>query len=75
MQKRGYFNGAFAKEFTSLDKAGPGIQKKLERLYEKANQSELAKGEARVRERLELKTIQSTVSLTDKVDLCKHPTE
>lgn len=23
-------NGAFAKEFTSLDKNGPGIQKKLE---------------------------------------------
>ena len=24
------FNGAFAKEFTPLDKDGPGIQKKLE---------------------------------------------
>ena len=35
-------NGEFAKEFTTLDKYGPGIQKKLEELYEKANQSELA---------------------------------
>jgi len=41
------------KEFTSL---GPGIQKKLEELYEKANESELAKGETRVRESLGLKT-------------------
>lgn len=29
-------NGAFAKEFISLDKNGPGIQKKLEEQYEKA---------------------------------------
>ncbi|KAF2183147.1 IlvN-domain-containing protein [Zopfia rhizophila CBS 207.26] len=48
-------NGAFAKEFMSLDKDGPGVEKKLEELYAKANESELAKGEARVRERLGLK--------------------
>jgi len=49
--------GSFAKEFTALDKEGPGVQKKLEELYEKASHSELAEGEARVRERLGLKTI------------------
>lgn len=50
-------NGSFAKEFTSLDKDGPGVQKRLEELYEKANHSELAEGEARVRQRLGLKTV------------------
>lgn len=40
----------------------------------KQNQSELAKGEARVRERLGLKTASSAVSLTDEFDLCKHST-
>lgn len=47
-------NGAFAKEFMSLEKNGPGVDKKLEELYAKANESELAKGEARVRSRLGL---------------------
>jgi ketol-acid reductoisomerase len=50
-------SGDFAKEFTALDKEGPGVQKKLEELYEKASHSELAEGEARVRDRLGLKTI------------------
>ncbi len=50
-------NGDFAKEFTALDQEGPGVQKKLEELYERASHSELAQGEARVRERLGLKTI------------------
>ena len=49
-------DGEFTKEFTTLDKDGPGIQKKLKELYEKTNQSDLAKREARVRERLGLKT-------------------
>jgi len=49
--------GSFAREFTSLDKDGPGVQNKLEELYEKASRSELAEGEARVRDRLGLKTI------------------
>jgi ketol-acid reductoisomerase len=35
-------NGDFAKEFTSLDKDGPSVQKHLEELYEKASHSELA---------------------------------
>ena len=48
-------NGAFAKEFMALEKNGPGVEKKLEELYAKANGSELAQGEARVRERLGLK--------------------
>ena len=50
-------NGAFAKEFMSLDTDGPGVDKKLEELYERASQSELAQGEKRVRDRLGLKTI------------------
>lgn len=49
-------NGSFAKEFISLDREGPGVQKRLEELYEKASHSELAEGEARVRQRLGLKT-------------------
>lgn len=47
-------NGAFAKEFMSLEKDGPGVGKKLEELYAKAYDSELAQGEARVRKRLGL---------------------
>jgi len=47
-------NGAFAKEFMALDSEGPGVQRTLEELYEKADQSELARGEAKVRERLGL---------------------
>ena len=50
-------NGMFAKEFMSLDKDGPGVQKCLEELYEQAKHSELAEGEARVRQRLGLKTL------------------
>jgi len=49
-------NGSFAKEFTSLDKGGPGVQKRLDELHEKASHSELAEGEARVRRILGLKT-------------------
>lgn len=49
-------NGSFAKEFSSLDKEGPGVEKRLEELYEKASHSELAEGEVRVRQRLGLKT-------------------
>ncbi|KAF2477019.1 IlvN-domain-containing protein [Lindgomyces ingoldianus] len=48
-------NGAFAKEFMSLDRDGPGVERTLEELYAKAKNSELARGEARVRERLGLK--------------------
>jgi len=50
-------NGMFAKEFMSLDKDGPGVQKRLEELYEQASHSELAEGEMRVRQRLGLKTL------------------
>ena len=46
--------GSFAKEFTALDENGPGVQKKLEELYKIAEETELAKGEAKVRERLGL---------------------
>ena len=48
-------NGAFAKEFMALDTEGPGVDKKLEELYAEANKTELAQGEAKVRERLGLK--------------------
>jgi hypothetical protein len=50
-------SGAFSKEFMALDSEGPGVQKRLEELYGMAGQSELAQGEARVRQRLGLKTI------------------
>lgn len=50
-------SGAFAKEFMALDTEGPGVQKKLEELYDKASKSELAEGEAKVRDRLGLKTV------------------
>lgn len=50
-------SGAFAKEFMALDTEGPGVEKALENLYEKAGQTELAEGEAKVRERLGLKTL------------------
>ncbi|EON63491.1 hypothetical protein W97_02719 [Coniosporium apollinis CBS 100218] len=50
-------SGAFAEEFTALDRDGPGVQKKLEELFEEASHSELAEGEVRVRERLGVKTI------------------
>jgi ketol-acid reductoisomerase len=49
--------GNFAREFMALEEDGPGVQKKLEELYTKANESELAQGEAKVRKRLGLKTI------------------
>jgi ketol-acid reductoisomerase len=49
-------NGMFAKEFMSLDKDGPGVQKRLKELFEQANHSELAEGEMRVRQRLGLKS-------------------
>jgi hypothetical protein len=47
-------NGAFAKDFTALDTEGPGVEKALEELYAKADESDLAQGEARVRARLGL---------------------
>ena len=50
-------SGAFAKEFMALDTDGPGVDKTLEGLYEKANQTELAEGEAKVRQRLGLKGV------------------
>lgn len=50
-------SGAFAKEFTALDAEGAGVEKTLEGLYEKASHSDLAEGEAKVRQRLGLKTI------------------
>lgn len=49
-------NGAFAEEFSALEKEGAGVEKALENLYAKASKSELAEGEARVRQRLGLKT-------------------
>jgi ketol-acid reductoisomerase len=52
--KERILNGAFAAEFTDLDKKGPGVEKRLEELYEKASHSELAEGEAKVRKRLGL---------------------
>jgi ketol-acid reductoisomerase len=48
-------NGAFAKEFMALDTDGPGTQNKLNELYRLVEESELAKGEAKVRQRLGLK--------------------
>ena len=50
-------NGAFAKEFMALDSSGPGVQKTLDDLYETAEQTDLAKGDRKVRERLGLKTL------------------
>jgi len=47
-------SGDFAKEFTALEKECSGVDTRLEELYAKANESELAKGEARVRMRLGL---------------------
>ncbi|KAI9708367.1 MAG: hypothetical protein M1820_004071 [Bogoriella megaspora] len=49
-------NGKFAEEFTALEKSPGGIEKALEGLYEKAYDSELGRGEKRVRERLGLRT-------------------
>jgi ketol-acid reductoisomerase len=50
-------SGAFAKEFMALDSDGPGVQHRLDELYRKAAESELAQGEAKVRQMLGLKTI------------------
>lgn len=55
--KERILGGSFAKEFTALDAEGPGVDKKLEELYAKAGETELAEGEKRVRDRLGLKTI------------------
>ena len=50
-------NGNFAEEFSSLDKdSDEGVQQKLGELYAKANESELAVGEKKVRDRLGLKS-------------------
>ncbi|KAF2229827.1 IlvN-domain-containing protein [Viridothelium virens] len=48
-------NGKFAEEFTELEKSPGGIDKALQALYDKAYNSELGRGERRVRERLGLK--------------------
>ena len=51
-------NGNFAEEFSGLNKhSDEGVQKKLDELYATANESELAIGEKKVRDRLGLKTI------------------
>lgn len=44
--------GAFAEEFTTVEKSEGGIEGALKNLYEEANKSEMAQGEKRVRERL-----------------------
>jgi len=48
-------NGAFAKEYMALESNGGGVQAKLKDLYAKAADSELAKGDRTVRQRLGLK--------------------
>jgi len=50
-------SGEFAKEFMALDTDGPGTQNKLNELYRWAEDSELAKGDTKVRQRLGLKTL------------------
>ena len=45
-------SGAFAEEFTTVEKSEGGIDGALKKLYEKANESEMAQGEKKVRERL-----------------------
>ncbi|OQV09482.1 Acetohydroxy acid isomeroreductase, catalytic domain-containing protein [Cladophialophora immunda] len=48
-------SGKFAEEFTSLEEGTTnGVQAELDRLYKQAEQSDLAKGEAKVRSRLGL---------------------
>ena len=46
--------GAFAEEFTTVEKSEGGIEGALRGLYDEANKSEMAQGEKRVRERLGL---------------------
>jgi ketol-acid reductoisomerase len=55
--KNRILSGDFAKEFMKLDSEGPGVQNKLDELYKRAEESELARGEAKVRQRLGLRTI------------------
>ena len=45
-------NGAFEREFSSMEEGEGGVQGQLERLYEQAEKSELAEGERKVRARL-----------------------
>ena len=45
-------NGAFEKEFSALEEEEGGVQRKLDELYAKAEKSELAVGEAKVRTRM-----------------------
>jgi ketol-acid reductoisomerase len=47
-------NGAFEKDFDAMERSEGGVQGELEKLYEKANKSELAVGEKKVRDRLDL---------------------
>lgn len=44
--------GAFAEEFTTVEKSEGGIEGALKKLYEEANKSEMAEGERKVRQRL-----------------------
>ena len=49
--------GSFSKEFSALEEASAGgVDAKLSELYDLANQTELAQGERRVRERLGMST-------------------
>lgn len=45
-------NGAFEKEFSKMEESEGGVQGHLDKLYEQAEQSELATGEKKVRSRL-----------------------
>lgn len=47
-------NGAFEKDFEAMERSQGGVQGELEKLYERAEQSELAVGEKKVRDRLNL---------------------
>ncbi|KAI1629077.1 IlvN-domain-containing protein [Exophiala viscosa] len=47
-------NGSFAEDFTQLEEKEGGVQGALDELYRQAEKSDLAKGEARVRQRLTL---------------------
>lgn len=47
-------NGSFADEFTALEEKEGGVQAALDELYKQAEQSDLAKGEVKVRQRLTL---------------------
>ena len=46
--------GAFAEEFTTVEKSEGGIEGALKKLYDEASKPEMAAGEKKVRERLGL---------------------